>query len=114
MSRTKPPVNVGDLFTVALAQKPFMVSDSMGGQITEWVDDYEFYAEINPVKGSETTVADKLEAANYYLLWARWDPRLTESHRVVCDELTMNIRSISNYLGRRQWMDIRCESGVGS
>jgi SPP1 family predicted phage head-tail adaptor len=122
MGFNNAPGGTGELNTVILAQKPVMSSDSQGGQLTEWVNDFEFYASVTWYRGDERMIADKLVSITTAQIACRWDPRLTSSHRLVIQQQfqgvvskqVLNIRVVTNYLQRNQWMNVRAEVGLGS
>lgn len=118
----KPPTDIGMLRSIAAAQKPIMTSDGQGGQSTEWVPDFEFFCAVDWYRGNEVVIADRLTFITTAMLSARWDPRLTTSHRIILQQISggivsrkfLNVRVVTNYQERNQWMSVRGELGVGN
>lgn len=106
---------IGDLNSVLTAQKPMSLKNDSGGRTAvEWVDSFEFFAQVADGSMKEVVVAGGLQASVRYRITARWDERMNASLRLVYKTMRLNVRGVVNVGLRNEWMIIEAEAGVGT
>lgn len=91
------------------------LDDGHGNKEGGWRIEFEHYAGLKPLRGSETVIAQRLAGIQPVIIKVRQDSRtreITTGWRAV-DRFnnTYNIRSIADMEQRRQYFEIMAESG---
>jgi SPP1 family predicted phage head-tail adaptor len=89
--------------------------DGQGGFLpTAWVEYFRFYGEVKWGGGGEKVVAGQVQASSSCTITAYFDRRLTESMRIIFNNLTLNVRNVDDIDERHQYMSIKADLGVGT
>lgn len=90
--------------------------DGQGGFERAWVKLDEVWGRYAPERGREQVSQGRIQASAMALLTIRWARHIayavTESTRVIVDDVPHNIRSIANPDQRRKALEIVVERGV--
>lgn len=86
------------------------VADGSGGYKRERPVLMTLWAEVIGLAGREATVAGALTGITPYRVTLRWRNDLTTTHQLVFEGERLNIRSINDPDGRRQWLTLICDN----
>ena len=99
----------------AVIQSETTASDGGGGQTVTWSTVYTIWPEeVRAVAGRETEVQGREVTTSRWLFRVRYGPTITTAHRLVYDGMTMNIRTVQDRDGKRDWLMIEAEVGFGA
>lgn len=104
---------IGELRHRVLLQRRSEVADAGGGISSGWTDIAELWAEILPLAGSERVLAMRVQPVQNFLIRLRYREDITPADRLLSGLRVLNIRSVKNVNERNQWLECRCEEGVG-
>ena len=104
----------GQMREQVTVQSPTEVSQGGGGSSITWSDVATFWAEVRALRGREQIEALALEAATMYRITRRYTETITERQRLTWKGRILNIRSVVDPDGRRQWTEILAETGVAT
>jgi SPP1 family predicted phage head-tail adaptor len=96
-----------------ILQRRSEVADLGGGVNLSWTDIAELWAGIMPLTGSETVRAMRVQPIQNFLIRLRYRDDITAADRLLFGQRVLNIRSVRNVNERGQWLECRCEEGVG-
>lgn len=110
--------SAGSLYYKVALDKREMVSDGMGNEVGQWVEQFQTRAEFIHLRGSEAVMAGRLQgkhtqvirvrvSSNTRLISADW--RVRDTRRNVA----FNVRDIE-WETNRQFIALTCESGVAT
>lgn len=105
-------IGAGDLRERVALQVLSMADDGHGGQIEEWLPVMPLWARVLPTGGREVLEGGALVGISAWRVTIRHRPRLGVQHRFVWRGMELNIRSIADPDGKRQWLTAYCEAGV--
>lgn len=86
--------------------------DGYGGNTIAWVEQFEIWAKVRPLSGSELTDYDRVNAEAKYIFIIRYPINVLDSDRIDWDGEGYNIRVRKKPTGRSLYMQIEAERGV--
>ena len=104
---------IGELRQRVILQRRAEVADAGGGVSLSWSDIAELPAGILPLAGSERVRAMRGQPVQNFLIRLRYRGDITPADRLLFGQRVLNIRSVQNVNERNQWLECRCEEGVG-
>lgn len=96
-----------------MLQRRVEVADTGGGVSLVWTDIAELWAGILPLAGGERVREMRVQPVQNFLIQLRYRDDITTADRLLFGQRVLNIRSIRNVNERNQWLECRCEEGVG-
>ncbi len=104
---------IGGLRHRVALQRRSEVADAGGGLSLGWTDIAELWAGILPLSGSERVREMRVQPVQNFLIRLRYRGDITPADRLLFGQRVLNIRSVRNVNERNQWLECRCEEGVG-
>ena len=104
------PLHTALRHKVALEQK-ISTPDGMGGTATTWQQIATLWAEIIPLRASETSTHSQVTATASKKFRMRYNTLVQPDMRLVHDGVIFNIRSITNVEEKKHTLEITAESG---
>ena len=104
---------IGGLRHQVTLQRRSEVADAGGGVSLGWTDIAELWAGILPLAGSERVREMRVQPVQNFLIRLRHRGDITPADRLLFGQRVLNIRSVRNVNERNQWLECRCEEGVG-
>ncbi len=104
---------IGGLRQRVLLQRRSEVTDAGGGVSLGWTDIAELWAGILPLAGGERVLAMRVQPVQNFLIRLRYREDITTADRLLFGARVLNIRNVKNVNERNQWLECRCEEGVG-
>jgi SPP1 family predicted phage head-tail adaptor len=108
------PQLVGNLRELVTLQYATTVPDGFGNHIETWHDVGPIYARVEPLGGEERIQASGLTAPYNVRVHIRYRQGITPEWRLVYKGETFQIRAVSNYDERRQFLTLDCEGDVAA
>lgn len=108
----QPMYSPGELDQVVTFKQEVLADDGLGGSTVALSDFLTCRAHVRPRGGSERDFADRLNAEATYLVVIRYHEGLTESMRLVWNDVQYNIRFLPRTGGRPHYLEIEAERGV--
>lgn len=109
---------LGQLHYQVALDKREMVSDGMGNEVGQWVEQFQARAEFIHLRGSEAVMAARLQGKHTQVIRVRnsSSTRMISTDWMLRDVRTgksFNIRDIEHEVNR-QFIALTCESGVAT
>ena len=105
-------LSAGRLRNRITIQAPTHTPDGIGGQLTTWDDLTTVWAEVLPANGGESFRLGIERKSQFYRVTIRYRSDITAAHRLVWNDVAMNIRTCADPDGRREALLISAETGV--
>lgn len=110
--------SAGSLYYKVALDKREMVSDGMGNEVGQWVEQFQTRAEFIHLRGSEAVMAGRLQGKHTQVIRVRVssNSRLISTDWRVRDtrrNIAFNVRDIE-WENNRQFIALTCESGVAT
>jgi SPP1 family predicted phage head-tail adaptor len=90
-------------------EAPQRLPDGSGGAVVTWSEVLTAWAEVTAKTGSETLVADGLEARVTHTVRIRYRAGLSPAMRWRSGSRLLAIRAVLDRDGRRRWLECLCE-----
>ena len=105
---------VGELRERVSIERATTVADGSGGQTVTWTAVYArgVWAKVQPVRGREEERLGRLATVDTFLVFLRFGIDVTTLDRIVWRDKTMNVRSVQDREGEREFLTIEAEAGV--
>ncbi len=110
-----------DLDTYVVIEQPSDVDDGMGGKKAGWDQVADGWAKIEPGKGKERVVAQRVESQVFHAVFMRMplDTKIDNSMRIRYKDpygtpVFYNVRAVVDMEMRHQFLELTCEEGVGT
>ncbi len=110
-----------DLSTYIVIEQPSDEDDGMGGKKAGWDQIMEAWALIEPGKGKERIVAQRVESQVFHAVFIRMalDVKIDNSMRVRYRDaygtaVFYNIRAVVDLDMKHEFLELTCEEGVGT
>ncbi len=104
---------IGGLRHRVILQRRLDAPDGGGGVILGWSDIAGLWAEVTPLAGDETVQAMGVQDRQKFRVRLRYREDISGADRLLFRQRVLNIRSLINAGERGQWLECRCEEGVG-
>lgn len=99
-------------------QAPVQTQDHATGDITnDWQTIATIWARIEPIRGREALIDEKILAEMNTRIMVRWSPlaeKLTSAHRGLHQDTIFNFVSIAHVLLERREIEIMAKSGINN
>jgi SPP1 family predicted phage head-tail adaptor len=98
-------------------ERPQVVKNSVGEEITTWQDYATVWASIEPIRGNEALRAGQVLAEMDTRIKIRWSEgvkNIEENWRLSHEGIIYNIVSIANINTANKELEIMCNSGVNN
>lgn len=109
--------NAGNLDQRITFQAQARTPDGAGGSTLAFADvapDPTVWASVFAIRSNETDTEGRLNAAGLYKFTVRNRSDINETHRIVWNSETYNIRNVKRMGGRELYLEIEAERGVAS
>ncbi len=113
MSNGRKPIHLMMRHKVTLQQK-ILTEDGAGGYSTAWEDVATLWAQITPLRGSETTSGGKISAPSSHRFRVRYSSTVQADMRLLFDGRTFNIRAIQNTDEKNHMLEVLVEEDVAN
>lgn len=120
MPAVTPTIATGSMREKVRIERLSQVGDGMGGFTSNWQSiAANLSARIVPLGGTERLIAEGLQATGMFTIVIRYSTdvaSVTGADRLVNERtgVTYNIRNVSNPDERHRFIQIVCETGIGS
>lgn len=94
-----------------LQQEGTGVPDDAGGYTQTWLDVATVWAEVEPMRGQEIVLADKLAGVTTHRVKIRYRADVNAAWRAKLGTRVLNIRGVTDIEGRRRDLELICEEG---
>ena len=93
-------------------QKPTNTRDTGGGLTEAWTTLSNLWADIKPVRGTESYRQGQVQEKTTHTVTIRYRSDIGTNYRIVYDSDNYNIKNIENVDNRDRFMILECELGV--
>jgi SPP1 family predicted phage head-tail adaptor len=105
------PVAAGLLNNRITIRRPVEIDNGKGGYDTDWLPVATLWAEVRGLDGREVMIAQVLNGISAYRIRIRWRRGIEPNDQLRYDGKDLNIRSVSDPDGRRDWLVIIADTG---
>jgi SPP1 family predicted phage head-tail adaptor len=93
---------------------PETLPNSSGGQVVTFQPWFTAWAKVQLGARSEQFREDKIKGIKFYTLTMHYDARITDEHAMLIDGQLWNIRTVDGVDGKKEFMYVVIQMGVGA
>ena len=112
--KRRKPDAIGRLRQEIDVQTNSKIADGMGGFTSGWATDQTVWADIQPVRGNEKYFGDKLEDRITHRIYVRYEIDIQTTQRILFEGRIFQVKSVRNYMERRDYREIDAIEGAAS
>lgn len=92
-----------------VVQQKAETKDSIGGTVEAWSTLATLKAKVEPKRGREFMVGDRVTARVFYMVTLRYRSDITTKMRITWEGRTLEIRSVLDKATDKNWLALECE-----
>lgn len=108
------PKKIGDLRHRITIETLTNASDGQGGQLRTWSTHKELWASVEAASAKERYFSEQTQHTVTHKVWVRFTPGVLAKMRVNFKGAILQIHGVRDPDGRKFWLELDCEEGVGS